>query len=84
MAIPAPKVNKPRHVEGVLVKWEPARGFGFARLNHGVGDVFVSGKAVRFSGFDEADLQVGMRLAFSLHPDPNGRAPWATNIEIRR
>jgi hypothetical protein len=27
-------------------------------------------------------LQVGMRLSFSLHPDPNGRAPWATNISV--
>jgi hypothetical protein len=46
------------------------------RRDQGVGDVFVSGKACRHSGIDEADLQVGMRLAFSLHPDPNGRAPW--------
>jgi hypothetical protein len=29
-------------------------------------------------------LKLGVRLSFSLHLDQNGRAPWATNIEIRR
>jgi cold shock CspA family protein len=84
MAIPAPKQHKPQRAEGVLIKWDIGRGFGFVRRDQGVGNVFVSGKAVRWSGIDEADLHVGMRLVFSLHPDPDGRAPWATNIEIRR
>jgi cold shock CspA family protein len=93
MAIPAPKQNKPPRVEGVLIKWDSDRGFGFVRRDHFTfvrhghndGNVFVSGKAVRYSGLNEDDLQVGMRLSFSLHPDPDpSRAPWATNIEIRR
>jgi cold shock CspA family protein len=93
MVMPAPKQHKPQRAEGVLIKWEPARGFGFVRRDHfafvrhdhNVGNVFVSSKAVRHSGIDEDDLQVGMRLSFSLHPDPDpSRAPWATNIEIQR
>jgi cold shock CspA family protein len=84
MVMAAAKKHKPQRADGVLVFWNADRGFGYARRDHGVGEVFVSGKAVRYSGIDEADLQVGMRLSFSLHPDANGRAPWATNIEIQR
>jgi cold shock CspA family protein len=74
----------PKHavVVGTLVKWNAARGFGFARRDHGE-DVFVFGKDVRYSGINEDDLQVGMRLSFVQRPDEKpGRAARAIYIRI--
>ena len=72
----------PERAVGRLVSWNADRSFGFIRRDHGVGDVFVSGKEVRNSGISERDLKIGMRLAFEFWRDENGRRPWATNISV--
>jgi cold shock CspA family protein len=54
-------------VVGTLVKWNAERGFGFVRRAQGA-DVFVSAKDARYSGINEDDLKVGVRL--SLCPGP--------------
>jgi len=72
----------PERAVGRLITWNADRSYGFVRRDHGVGDVFVSGKEVRHSGISEGDLKIGMRLAFELWQDDNGRRPWATNISV--
>jgi cold shock CspA family protein len=72
----------PERAVGRLVSWNRDRSFGHVRRDYGVGDVFISGREVRRSGISEDDLKIGMRLAFELFQDDNGRRPWAANISV--
>jgi cold shock CspA family protein len=68
---------------GTLIKWNPARGFGFVRRDVVGDDIFISAKDARYSGLNEADLQVGARLSFVPLPDAKpDRAPRAVFIRV--
>jgi cold shock CspA family protein len=68
---------------GTLIKWNAVRGFGFLRRDVVGDDIFISAKDVRYSGLDENNLQVGMRLSFVPLPDAKpDRAPRAVYIRV--
>jgi cold shock CspA family protein len=70
-------------VVGTLIKWKPDRGFGFVRRDVGGDDIFISAKDARYSGLNEDDLKVGMRLSFVPWPDQKpGRTPRAVYIRV--
>jgi cold shock CspA family protein len=70
-------------VTGRLIKWSPDRGFGFVRRDVVGDDIFISAKDARYSGLNEDDLKVGMRLSFVPWPDAKpGRAPRAVFIRV--
>ena len=75
----------PKHAVavGTLIKWNAERGFGFVRRDVVGDDIFISGKDARYSGLNEDDLKIGLRLSFVPRPDDRpGRAPRAIYIRI--
>ena len=82
MVMPADKQRTmPECAVGTLVSWQVARGYGYARCDHGGADILVASKEVLRSGIAKDDLHVGMRLAFVLATDdPHG--PRALHIRV--
>jgi cold shock CspA family protein len=70
----------PERAVGVLVSWNPIKGYGYLHRDHGE-DVSVSRKDVRYSGINEDDLRIGLRLSFVPTTD-DPRGPRATHIRV--
>ena len=67
-------------VVGTVISWD-RRGFAFAQTADGR-RFFVGGRELRLAGIQRLD--VGQRVFFETRLASAGRAPWGTNIEIRR
>jgi CspA family cold shock protein len=59
---------------GVVVSWNPDRGFGFVKLDKGAPDVFLHFSALRQCGLGDR-ITVGQRVLIEIEEDPRtGRA----------